>query len=150
MRDHPDTGKTFGNLDCQACGADVKLKCSTRGLPYYNCDSKEGGCGSQFFARTADAQKHIASKVKKWIDPAERKRLLGDDALPKKARVPADDPAADDAPGDEAPGDDAPNDPPAAVDPPQPQPLPNRKKVSKRVPPQPPKARPVKLFGRWS
>lgn len=149
-KDHPDAGKTLGYGACSLCGHDVKVKVSVRGLPYYNCDTADGGCGQQTMARTADAQAHMVRKIKKWNDPEMRKRYLGDEALPAKARKQDDPPPASEPEPEpeEIETDDAPEaeaeTPPPSVPSPKPQP----RKRAKPTPPPPP-ARSVKLFGRW-
>lgn len=146
-KDHPDTGKTLGSLPCQGCGATVLLKVSRRGLPFYNCDTKDAGCGSQFFARTADAQRAIAGQVVKWNDPAKRRELIGDDALPAKARKPIE-PAPDPAPPgpdpDPDPADDAAAEPDAAE--PEPVAADETKRPRRKRTPPPPPTRAVRLF----
>jgi hypothetical protein len=155
-KDHPDTGKTLGSAACGLCKARVLVKVSRRGLPYYNCDTTDGGCGSQTMPRTADSAKHLAAQIDKWNDPAQRRAFLGDAALPAKARkkddAPADPPADpvdqdDDAPADPPAdpvdqGDDAPADPP-----PPPRAKPKRAAPKRTPPPVKPA---VRLFGKWS
>lgn len=107
-REHPDAGKTRGTGACTACGEPVLFKVTKRGLLSYNCDTKDGGCGSQQFSRTAESEKHFARLITKWNEPEQRRAYLGDEALPKKARKPADpDPVGDDDPPTDPPPVDA-------------------------------------------
>lgn len=147
-KEHPDAGKTLGYGACSLCGHDVKVKVSVRGLPYYNCDTADGGCGQQTMARTADAQNHMVRQIKKWNDPEMRKRHLGDDALPAKARKQDDPPPEPEPEPEPEENDDALGAEPEAPQPSRPSPKPQPRKRAKPTPPPPP-ARSVKLFGRW-
>lgn len=154
-KDHPDTGKTLGSAECSLCDHPVKVKISKRGLPYYNCDTADGGCGHQSMTRTADAALGMYRKVDKWLDPAERRARLGDEALPKKARAAsvAPDAEAEAAPVDPVPVDPAPDDAPPVDPAPVQIPAPPRREKparnrAKPIPPKP-EAKSVRLFGRW-
>lgn len=149
-KDHPDAGKTLGYGKCSLCQHQVKVKVSVRGLPYYNCDTADDGCGQQTMARTADAQNHMVRQIDKWNDPEMRKRYLGDDALPAKARKKDDPPPEPEPEADpeESESDETPEAEAEAPPPSLPSQKPQPRKRAKPTPP-PPKAAPVKLFGRW-
>jgi hypothetical protein len=142
-RNHPDAGKSLGYAECSLCAHEVKVKISVRGLPYYNCDTADGGCGHQSMTRTADAALGMYRQVKKWNDPAERRARLGDEALPAKARKPEVEPEPEPKLDAEPQTDPAPVD----IPPPPPREKPSRTRAKPSTPA--PVAKPVRLFGRW-
>jgi len=55
-----------GKMGCMACGEDVLVKRSPKNHHLtVTCSWQKGGCGSQFFSRTADCDELIIKRLKK-------------------------------------------------------------------------------------
>lgn len=78
--------RVIGDAKCGMCGKPVKVRISSKNKLYANCIEAQGGCGAQFFSRSAVADKLMARSIEKWMDPNERRAYLGEEALPAKAR----------------------------------------------------------------
>jgi hypothetical protein len=78
--------RIIGEATCPACGAPIKVRITEKNKLYANCIEVQGGCGAQIFSRSATADKHLARRITKWVDPNERRAYLGEEALPAKAR----------------------------------------------------------------
>ena len=66
-----------GMMECLACGEDVQVKRSPKNHHLtLTCSWQKGGCGCQFFSRTADCDELIIKRLKKIDDDV----VVGDGA----------------------------------------------------------------------
>jgi hypothetical protein len=105
-----------GYAKCPGCDRDGRaVRLDRNNKLYLKCPQPPDGCGLEHWTRSAESGLHLARRITRWENPGLRRQILGDEALPAKARrqpAPAEPPAPPPAPP-AAPPEEPPDEPPA-------------------------------------
>ena len=70
-----------GKIDCLVCGHECDAKVSPKNHHItVTCSWQKGGCGCQFFSRTADCDEILSQKIKKQVKTTEAEAQSSEDA----------------------------------------------------------------------